>query len=94
MKTIKYEADYEEHAGRLELLIRWIWAIPTVIVLVILGIIASIAFCVQWLYILILGKRNRFLFDWTYKYMAYAYKFYGYMNLLTDERNPIFPEQE
>ncbi len=92
MKTVKYGVEYEEPAGRLELFIRWIWAIPSLIVMMVLSIIAAIACVVQWFHILILAKRNRTLQDWMFKYYAYHTKFIAYFNLLTDERNPIMPE--
>jgi hypothetical protein len=58
----------------------------------ILGIISSIAWLLQLLCILILGKRNGFLHEWILKYYAYLIKLQSYEGYLTDERNPIIPE--
>ncbi|MBI5223590.1 DUF4389 domain-containing protein [Candidatus Micrarchaeota archaeon] len=92
MKTVKCEITYVEKASRLELFIRLLWMIPTCIVFFFLMIIASILNYVQWIYILILGKRHKGMHDWLVKYVAYTAKFDSYLLLLTDERNPIMPE--
>ncbi|VVC03574.1 Uncharacterised protein [Candidatus Burarchaeum australiense] len=92
MKGVNYAVEYDEHAGRLELIVRWLWAIPSVIVLSVLGIIATFAWLIQWLYILVTGKRNRMLHDWLFKYCAYFVKLQAYMDLVSEERNPIMPE--
>lgn len=93
MKTVKMDVTFEEKSGRLELFVRWLWAIPSYIVMMVLVIIACIANVIQWIHILLLGKKNKTLFEWTEKYIVYAYKFMSYFFLLTDERNPIFPEE-
>ncbi len=93
MKDVKYDVTFVEGAGRLELFIRWFWTIPTYIVAIFLTIIGMfIANSLQWLYILILGKRHKALHDWIFKSVAYDTKFMTYIYLLTDERNPIMPE--
>ncbi|MDD5337573.1 MAG: DUF4389 domain-containing protein [Candidatus ainarchaeum sp.] len=92
MKTVEYDTKYDEKAGRLELFIRIVWAIPCSIVLMVLALIGEILMALQFLYILVLGKRNRMMFDWTKKYIAYCTKFSSYLYLLTDERCPIMPE--
>ena len=92
MKTVKYEVTFSEKASRLELLVRFLWMIPCYIVLWVLGIIATIAWVVQFLHILILGKRNKTVHEWLVKYVAYCAKLDSYIMLLTEERTPIMPE--
>lgn len=92
MQSVKYSINYKEPAGRLELLIRFIWAIPSCIVLAVLEIIGSIAWCIQFLYVLVTGKRHKCLHDWMFKAVAYRAKMGAYLWFLTDERNPIMPE--
>lgn len=93
MKTVKYEIKFSPKASRLELLIRIFWSIPTAIVLVVLVVIGSVASVLQVLHILILGKRHAGCHKWILKCMAYAVKYKTYVNMLTDERNPIMPEK-
>jgi hypothetical protein len=92
MKSVSYDAKYDEKAGRVELFIRFFWAIPSVIVMMVLGLVAEICFVLQFLHILILGKRNEFMFTWTKKYISFYTKFFSYLTLVTEERSPIMPE--
>lgn len=92
MKTVKYDVTYEGKAGRLELFIRWLWAIPTTIVLCLIGIIATFAWIFQFLHALVFGKRHKMLHDWLNMYVEYHTKYNAYQFYLTDERNPIMPE--
>lgn len=92
MKTVKYEVAFDEKASRLELLIRFIWLIPCGIVSFFLGIIYMFAYMIQFLHILVLGKRQKTLHNWILKYQCYYTKVNTYVLLLTDERAPIMPE--
>ena len=92
MKTVKYEVTFDEKASRLELFIRWVWLIPTYIVLVLIGIVAWIMIVLQWFHILFLGKKHKTLYEWTGKYMKYVVNFMTYFYLMTEERNAIMPE--
>ncbi len=92
MKSVKYDITYSEKASRLELVVRFFWMIPTVIVMFFLGIIFYIGIILQWLHILFLGKRQKTLHGLIFKFEAYAAKVKAYVMLLTDEKNPILPE--
>lgn len=93
MKTVKYEAKFEEKASRLELFIRWIYMIPLAIVMILLMIVMYVAITLQFWYILFTGKRSKTLFEWVVKYVSYAAKAQSYFYNTTDERPPIFPEE-
>jgi hypothetical protein len=87
---IKIEVEYVENASRLEaLIIRWLYAIFLYIVLSIWSIAAGIVIVVQWLYILILGKRNKGMHDFVVGFFMYTTRVTGYIYLLTDNRPPI-----
>ena len=92
MDTVKVDIKSVEQASRLELIIRWVWAIITYIVLVIFAIVTGICFILQWLVILITGKRNTTLTSLLKKYCVYYSQVLAYQLLVTDERNPILPE--
>ena len=83
--------EFKEDASRLELFVRLLWAIPTGIVLYILSLIGLLFTVVQFLHILVLGKRMRFAHSWLFKLNAYHVKWSSYF-YLTDERSPIWPE--
>lgn len=92
MKTVKYDVTYEEKASRLELLIRFLWSIPSYLVLMVLSMVAMIMMVLQFFHMLLLGKRHKAMHEWIMKFMAYEVKWITYVYLLTDERNPILPE--
>ncbi len=91
MKTLKIEVKSDPKASRLELFVRIIWAILGCIVLSIFGIIAAICMVLQWLYILITGKRSKSLAEVLKLYLFYRFRLEGYLLMLTDERSPIIP---
>ncbi len=61
MDTVKITVNSAEKASRLELIIRFIYGLVACIVLGIIGIFAYIAWVLQWLHVLILGKRHKAL---------------------------------
>ncbi|MDE1851318.1 MAG: DUF4389 domain-containing protein [Candidatus Micrarchaeota archaeon] len=94
MKTVKVEVKSDPKASRLELFVRILWGIVSGIVLWVFSIIAGICLMVHWIYILILGKRSKTLNNVVRAYFYYSTKYRAYLSLLTDERNPIIPEDE
>jgi len=92
METVKITIKSDEKASRLELFIRFIWYFIAVIILGIIGIFVYIATLIQWLHILLLGKRQgaiaKFVNAWV---SAYA-QVMIYFLLATDERPPLVPE--
>jgi len=92
METVNFSVKSENKSSRVELFIRIVWGILTGIVLFFLQIIGGIAFVLQWFIILLTGERNPSINTWIMKYVSYVTKRMAYMMLLTDERNPILPE--
>jgi hypothetical protein len=84
---------YEESASRIELIVRIFYKLVLDIIVFFYGILANICLCIQWLVILILGKRiegiNTILSD----YVKYKIQIMSYSNLITDERPEIDPKQ-
>ena len=92
METVKVDVKIAEESNRVELFIRFVWVAISYIVLAILGAISYICLAIQWLLILVTGKRNMALAGIIKKFWAYACSLMAYMMLLTDERNPLMPE--
>lgn len=86
---IKVETVSEEDSSRLELFIRFIFAIIWGIILGIWGIFVYMALGIHWLYILVFGKRLEVLNNFIAKFFRTMARFQGYMLLLTDERPPF-----
>jgi hypothetical protein len=82
---------FEHDAGRLELLIRIVYWILIGIVLWIYGIIALIVLVIQWIHILILGRRNESLSDIAKGYLEYVVHVMPYTYFMTDKRPEIMP---
>lgn len=82
---------FEHDASRLELLIRIVYWILIGIVAAVYGFIATIFLIVQWLHILILGRRNQFLSDFAKGYLEYLVHVTPYMYIMTDKRPDIMP---
>ena len=93
MKTVKIDIKSSAKSPRIELFVRIIWGIVSAIVLIIFGIIAGLCLIVHWFYILITGKRSKMLNDVVKKYLYYHTKVSAYLSMVTDERNPILPEE-
>ncbi len=83
--------EYEEKAGRLELLIRIIYSIAVAIVLFVYSFIASICTFIQFFVILFLGRRSRGLADFVQGYCEYQVHILSYLSFLTDKRPGIMP---
>jgi len=94
MNTVATQIRYLPKASRLELIIRFIWAIPTTIVLFVFALVAALCLVLQWLYILFTGRRNRSLHVIIKTFTIQQYRLHVYFNLLTDERPPIVPDLE
>lgn len=92
MKTLKIEVKSDAKASRAELFVRILWLVLCTIVLAFFGILAVICLVLQWLYILITGKRSRDLNGVMKAYLVYRFSLDGYLFMLTDERNPILPK--
>ncbi len=91
MKTASFAVQMNEKASRIELFVRIVWYIISVIVLFVFAVIVEICFVLEWLVILILGKRNEALNGVLKAYLSYVVQFDAYLLLLTDERSPLIP---
>ncbi len=90
---VKLDVEYEEKASRLEaLIIRPLYGIVLYIILCIWGFVACIVMFIQWVHILILGKRNAGMHNFVTKYFRFYTRVCGYFYLLTDARPPISGE--
>jgi len=81
----------EHDAGRLELLIRIVYWILIAIVLWVYGFITCICLIIQWLHILILGRRNESLSNFAKGYLEYMIHVLPYTYFMTDKRPDIMP---
>lgn len=83
---------YEHDASRLELFIRIVYSFVVMLVLAVYGFIAEICMLIQWLVILILGRRSEGLSNFIKGYLEYLVHVIGYVYWITDDRPGIFPK--
>lgn len=92
MDTVKVTVKSDEKASRVELIVRFIWGMIVGIILGIIGMFAFIGVMIQWLHILLLGKRHAGLQKFINSYGVAKAQLEFYWLLSTDERPPIVPE--
>jgi hypothetical protein len=80
-----YSLDYPtEPANRLTVGLRLIWAIPAVILLLVIAIGAIVVAIISWFAIVITGKHPKGMFDFLVKFQRYSLQTMAYLFLLTD----------
>ncbi|MCX6693282.1 MAG: DUF4389 domain-containing protein [Methanomicrobiales archaeon] len=83
---------YEHDARRLELLIRILYWIAIGIVAWVYGLIAFVCLILQWVYILVMGRRQQGLSDFARGYLEYTVHRLPYTYIMTDKRPTILPD--
>ncbi len=78
------EFRYEEPADRLTNGLRFIWAIPAVLIAAVLGIAMFFVLIGAWFVILFTGKQPRGMFDFILRVFRYILQTYSYVMLMTD----------
>jgi hypothetical protein len=92
-QSVHLEIDYpdvERDLNRWLPLVKWLLAIPHVIVLMVLSIIAVFAIIVAWFAILVTGRYPRGLFDYVVGVARWALRVEAYAVLLVTDRYPPF----
>ncbi len=87
--AVTYEVDYPEVLNRWLPLIKWLLAIPHVIVLYFLYIGAFVAWVIAWFAILFTKRFPRGLFNFIVGVLRWNYRVNAYTNLLRDEYPPF-----
>ncbi len=86
---VRIQVDYSEPGNRLTTLFRLLLAIPHIIALTVLGIVAEIVTIVLWIAIIITGKRPGGLARFLVYYLRWSTRVNAYLSLLTDDYPPF-----
>jgi hypothetical protein len=87
---IKLDVEFDEKASRLEaLIIRFLYGFVLCLIAGVWGTVAYIVITIQWVHILVLGKRNAGMHNFVTKFFRFYVRVEGYLYLLTDARPPI-----
>jgi len=81
--------DYSEELSRWLIFVKWLLAIPHVIVLYFLFIAAFVAWVIAWFAILFSKRFPRGLFDFIVGVVRWQYRVSAYTGLLRDEYPPF-----
>ena len=87
--AVTYEVDYPEEMNRWLPLVKWLLAIPHVIVLLLLFIAIYFAYIIAWFAILFTKRFPRGLFDFIVGVNRWNYRVGAYTALLRDEYPPF-----
>jgi hypothetical protein len=87
--AVTYEVDYPEQLNRWLPLIKWLLAIPHIIVLLFLFIGAFVAWVIAWFAILFTKQFPHGLFDFVVGVTRWQYRVDAYTGLLRDEYPPF-----
>ena len=82
--------DVEGQLNRFMPLVKWLLAIPHVIVLYVLSICVLVVTVIAWFAILIVGRYPRGLFNFSVGVMRWSERVNAYVVLLTTDRYPPF----
>jgi hypothetical protein len=83
-EPVRYGATYEAEASRLTNGLRFIWAIPAIVIAALLSIAGTVLAIVCWVAIIVTGKQPRGMFDFLLKVHRYCTRTNAYTMLLTD----------
>ena len=86
---VRLQIDLSERGNRLTTLFRLLLAIPHIIVLTVLGLIAEIVLVVLWFVIVITGRRPGALARFLAYYLQWGTRYNAYLLLLVDEYPPF-----
>ena len=86
---VTYEVDYPEELNRWLPLIKWLLAFPHFIILLVLYIVAAVAWFIAWFAILFTRRFPRGLFEFIVGVLRWQYRVSAYTNLLRDEYPPF-----
>ena len=86
---LRYDVEYPEHLSRLLIFVKWLLAIPHIIVLYFLGLIAYLLIFIAFFAILFTKKFPKGLFDFVVNYYRWNANVGAYTGLLRDEYPPF-----
>ncbi len=86
---VTYQLDYPQELSRWLIFIKWLLAIPNIIVLYVLLIGALVAWVIAWFAILFTGRFPRGLFDFIVGVLRWNYRINAYINLMRDDYPPF-----
>jgi len=86
---LRFDVDYPERLSRWLIFVKWLLAIPHVIVLIFYGIAYYVTLIIAWFAILFTGRYPRGLFDFAVGLFRWSARVTAYAYLMRDEYPPF-----
>lgn len=86
---VEFDIAYPERLSRWRIFIKWLFAIPQLIVVYLLTIVAEILTFLAWFAVLITGRYPKSFFEFTSGALRWQANVYAYLWLLRDEYPPF-----
>jgi hypothetical protein len=86
---VRLNIEYPERLSRLLIFVKWLLAIPHLLILALLGLVAFFVYVIGWFAILFTGRLPRGLFDFLVGYGRWGLRVNAYILLLRDEYPPF-----
>ena len=86
---VTLEVDYPERLSRWLIFVKWLFVIPTMIVLTLLAIVYYVVLVIAWFAILITGRHPKALFDFGVGVIRWSFRINAYSYLMTDKYPPF-----
>jgi hypothetical protein len=86
---VRFNVEYPEKLSRLLIFVKWLLAIPHLIILALLGLLGFVVYVIAWFAILFTGRFPRSLFDFLVGIGRWAFRVDAYIWLMRDEYPPF-----
>jgi hypothetical protein len=86
---VRFEIEYPQKLSRLLIFVKWLLAIPHIVILGVLGLLGFVVYVIAWFAILFTGRVPRSLFDFLVGVGRWYLRVYAYIWLLRDEYPPF-----
>jgi hypothetical protein len=87
---VQLEVDYDENLSRWQIFLKWLFALPHYIVLVVLLVAAYVVLFIAYFAILFTGRYPRAMFDFVVGTVRWWLRVHAYSYLLMTDRYPPF----
>src|SRR4051812_11245087 len=89
---VRFDVEYPERLSRWKIFLKWLFAIPQLIVLYLLSVVVSVLVFIAFFAILFTKKWPRGMFDFAVQIQRWTFNVYAYVGLLRDEYPPFSGE--
>ena len=90
---VQFQLDYPASLSRWKIFLKWLLAIPSMVVLMLLGIGMFVVSIIAFIAILVTGRYPKGMFDFVVGVQRWGYRLSAYLYLLTDAYPPFILAQ-